>query len=492
MKSRITPALAVILCACSAADPEPLLPPIEVVEHDLHPSVFITAFDLHVDPALVDSVRFAVRPRPGAQARPLGATYAIDALSVDGGTIVVPIFGLYADYANLVELTVTFTSGGSTTVPATVQAGAWVDAMGPYDELQVTRAVDPARRPDFSYIHLENETEQGPLIVDIDGYVRWAGLDDARRWPNFFDGERFVIGDEDAISFLALDGTKVRVPLVVEGFDAVLPHRAITFGPQGYLLSVDVRRTGEPYFEDAPVLIEVDEHGAVLNTWDLGQIIADHISAAGGDPSGLVRPDEEWFVLNSTLYSPEDDSLIVSSREHFVMKVGYTTKQIQWILGDETKHWYVNFPSLRALSLGSSDPKPIGQHALSFVDGDLLLFNNGEPSIRQPDDAPVGQRLPSSLAMIYAVDEVTMTAQVSWQYDAGYHADFCSSVYRAGGDYLLTYASLGDDLWRKRAVIQGIDEGGALLFELVVPESEGLCRPWNSKPVALEDLQFDG
>ena len=78
----------------------------------------------------------------------------------------------------------------------------------------------------------------------------------------------------------------------------------------------------------------------------------------------FVRPGVDWFHNNSAIYDPSDDSIIVSSRENFVIKLDHKTGQIIWIFGDPTKYWYT-FPSLRAkaLTLAPGGLYPIGQHA---------------------------------------------------------------------------------------------------------------------------------
>ncbi len=89
------------------------------------------------------------------------------------------------------------------------------------------------------------------------------------------------------------------------------------------------------------------------------------MTAAGDDPTPIVRPGIDWFHMNSTVYDQRDDSLIVSSRENFVVKIDYSTGAIKWIFGDPTKskYWY-NSPSLRAkaLTLAGGGLYPDGQH----------------------------------------------------------------------------------------------------------------------------------
>ena len=57
---------------------------------------------------------------------------------------------------------------------------------------------------------------------------------------------------------------------------------------------------------------------------------------AGGDiPAGFVfNAPDDWFHSNAVTYNRADDSLIVSSREDFLICIDYTTSAIKWILGD--------------------------------------------------------------------------------------------------------------------------------------------------------------
>src|SRR5262249_34871232 len=113
----------------------------------------------------------------------------------------------------------------------------------------------------------------------------------------------------------------------------------------------------------------------------------------GDDPSAFVRPGIDWFHMNGAVYDPRDDSLVVSSRENFLIKIDYLTGEIIWILDDPTKYWYM-FQSLRdlALPLEAGGFYPIGQHAPSITsDGLIMIFNDGFPSLNQPSGQPVGE-----------------------------------------------------------------------------------------------------
>ena len=91
----------------------------------------------------------------------------------------------------------------------------------------------------------------------------------------------------------------------------------------------------------------------------------------------------DWFHNNAVTYKRSDDSLLVSSRENFVIALDHGSSAIKWILGDMTKFWF-QFPSLQqfALTLDVNTLPPIGEHALSITkDDNLLLFDNGQDSL---------------------------------------------------------------------------------------------------------------
>src|SRR4029453_6671803 len=118
--------------------------------------------------------------------------------------------------------------------------------------------------------------------------------------------------------------------------------------------------------------------GHVIKKWNMASIIASAMRAGGDDPSAFVRRGEDWFHSNAATYRASENSVIISSRENFVIALDWSTGAIKWILGDPTKAWY-QYASLRAYALNMvSGVPPIGQHAVSITYNDkLLLFDDG-------------------------------------------------------------------------------------------------------------------
>jgi len=216
------------------------------------------------------------------------------------------------------------------------------------------------------------------------------------------------------------------------------------------------------------------------------------MSANGDDPAQFIRLGVDWFHMNAAAYDPRDDSLIISSRESFVIKIDYQTGNLIWILGDPTKYWYT-FPSLRSksLTLAAGGLYPIGQHAVSVTsDGLLLLFNNGLGSFNQPAGTSAGETRTYSTVSAYDIDLPSRTAREVFQFDYGktIYSRVCSSVYEAGGNSLLVNYAVADNLTRARIV--GLANRADVVFDFEYVNTAGCNTSWNAEPVQFDGLVF--
>ena len=261
-------------------------------------------------------------------------------------------------------------------------------------------------------------------------------------------------------------------------------HHNIDPGKQGFLVDVNTATNMES------IGLEITGNGIVLNTWDLGAILAAYMQANGDDPSTFVRPGVDWFHMNAMTYDPKDDSVIVSSRENFLIKLNYKTGNIIWIFGDPTKYWYT-FPSLRvkALTLSGGGLYPIGQHAVSITsDGLVMVFNDGLGSANQPAGAPAGETRTYSAVSAYSIDATSGTAEEVWDFDYGQsiYSSVCSSAYEAPGKtYLIDYA-VADNVTHARLV--GLDSSHNVAFDFQYPTT-GCMTSWNAVPIPLDNLR---
>jgi hypothetical protein len=237
------------------------------------------------------------------------------------------------------------------------------------------------------------------------------------------------------------------------------------------------------------VHLEIDSAGRILKKWKLGEIIREAMIAGGDDPSGFIRGD--WAHDNAVAYRKSDDSIIISSRENFVIGIDYDTSAIKWILGDTTKAWY-QYPSLKkfALALAPGGIAPAGQHSVSITKDDhLLLFDNG----RQSDHhSPAGVNRSYSAARKYKLDLQARIATEVWNYtnNESVYSPYRSSVYEdAAENYLVDYAVAKNPDGTRRGEILGLTPSGEKVFDYSYPTIAGFVA-YRSLPIHWENLQF--
>ncbi len=443
---------------------------------------------------VIRSIQFAIAPKPGSHTRTLSATYSNAYLTSRGyiqpssAEVFLPVFGLYSGYTNTVTLTYTFIDGSSKSAHTTITTSAYDDPCN-YGKPTVLEARTDSEDLSYDFIMIRERCDNfAPTIIDTDSAVRWVGTAGIANITSLFFDNAVYQASGHALSRIDLDGT---VTLLHDYADIGVTylHHNIDRGKTGLILDADT----SAYFESTN--IEVDAAGNVLKTWDLAKIVSAAMVAGGDDPSQFVYPSpQDWFHNNSVAYNRADDSIIISSRENFVICLDYETGTIKWILGDPTKKWY-QFPSLRqyALTLADGTTPPEGQHAVSIAsDQNLLLFDNGSNSALQK---PPGTGHSYSSPRKYQLDLHSRVATEVWSHplDQPIFSQLCSSVYEdAPSNYLVDYAFVYDPASGTRhAQILGLTAAGEMVFHYEYPNVVAFCDiAYNSIPLHLEDIRF--
>ena len=456
------------------------------------------------DTSVIKSIAFTITPKTGSVTRPLSGTYSYQYM-IDHGYLVppsmeifLPVYGLYDGYDNTVNLTYNFLDGSSKTDSTTVTTTAFDDQGCGYKTPTVVQARTDSTNLSYDYVFVRSGCgDYSPVILDTDGALRWVstlGIPNALTASSiFFNGAAFLTTGT-ALDRVDLDGT---VTVVADyAVDGVLNfHHNIDPGKTGLLLAADT----VGYYES--VIMEVDyTTGALIKKWNLADIISAAMIAGGDDPSQFVYPTPtDWFHNNAATYDKGDDSLIVSSRENFVIALDYSTGAIKWILGDTTKKWH-QFPSLAKFSMGlaTNSLPPIGQHAVSVAfDQDLLLFDDGFFSSFQ---MPPGMNRTYSSPRKYQLDLTGSggsgsvgTATEVWNFERGQtvYSPICSSIYEdAPYNYLVDYAFAGGfTSMNPYGELLGLDAAGDTIFDYQYTTS--FCDTlYNSLPIHLEATKF--
>jgi len=488
--------MAVLLSACGSDDDETQAERagIGAIAQAAGATPFVAQLSYTLDNfAHLDSVHYTIAGRPGSHSRPVAVTYdhawlgRRAAWDASGKRIAVPVFGLYANNRNELTLTTRFRDGSTHVAQVAVATGPYTGPATVYATPEV-RTARGAASPGVEYMLIKNGVTT-PVILDSDGQVRWAGSTPGSSISSLFGDDAFYVGDPDAplLHQVDVDGSVRSSRLDDPRYTSF--HHDLARGKTGFLAELDALVGNVRLVES--ILAEIDISGRVLKEWDLGQIFRATMRAGGDDPDNFVRDGVDWFHMNSAIYDAQDNALLISSRENFVVKLDYDTGAIRWLLGDTTKHWYVNYPTLRALALRVTEGKvPIGQHSLSVAPNrELLLFNNGLASAEQPPGAPAGQNRSYSTPSRYAIDEQARTAREVWTWDADREllSDICSSTYEgAPGQYLIAYSSLEQ---RTQARLVAVDSAGRVAFDYIYPSA--VCNTvFIAQPFRFEELRL--
>jgi len=463
---------------------------IRITGHAAGATPFISKLTLDVsNTAVLKSIQFAIDPKPRSVTRPLSGTYSNDYLVSRGlehpPEIILPVYGLYAGYANIVRLTYRFLDGSSKQAFTSITTATFHDPCG-YDDPEILKARTNNTDLSYDYIMVKGScSDFAPAIIDTDGALRWVGTAGFSIGTVTFFDNAVYFGHGHQLFRIDLDGTVTLLGdysnLRVRNF-----HHNIDRGKFGVILDVD---TTTDYNS---VSMEVNASGTVLKVWNMAQIIRAAMIAGGDDPSQFVYPSPtDWFHLNGATYNRADDSVIISSRENFLICLDYETSAIKWILGDPTKKWH-QFPSLRkfALTLESGSHPPIGQHAPSITyDQGLLLFDNGQNSIFQvPRGAQPGYASPRK----YSLDLVGNVAQETWNFpnNQTIYCPFCSSIYEdAPLNYLIDYAFKYPHGQSAFAQLLGLNAAGETIFSYQYP-AMGCTKAYRALVVHLENTKF--
>jgi len=457
-------------------------------------SPFISKVSLAVsDASVLKSIQFTITPKPGSVTRPLSGTYANSYLIDRGfeneqtGEVVVPVYGLYDGYNNTAKLTFRFLDGSSKQINTSITTATFNDPCGYKTPTILQRRTN---NTDLSYDYMMLKggcSDFSPAIMDTDGRLRWVGTGGISAGSAIFFDNAAYLGWGRKLSRIDLDGT---VTLLGDytSLGVIDFNHNIDRGKFGIILDSDTTE----YYNS--VNIEVDAAGNVLKVWKLGDIISAAMRAGGDDPSQFVYySPTDWFHNNSVTYNRADDSVIISSRENFLICLDYETNAIKWILGDPTKKWY-QFPSLRkfALTPASGSLPPIGQHAVSVTfDQNILVFDNGEHGFFE---RPYGAQREYASPRKYKLDLGPKVATEVWNYamNENIHCPFCGSVYEdAPYNYLIDYAVVNDGLPGVPvfAELLGLNAAGEKIFYYQYPATN--CGEiYRALPIHLENTKF--
>lgn len=218
-------------------------------------------------------------------------------------------------------------------------------------------------------------------------------------------------------------------------------HHDIGFGADGEVLALAEERGAETV-EDRLLSIDL-ESGQVTQLLDFSQWMEPYYSmtrpVGPSDDFFWQAGEWDWIHLNSLAYLPEEDALILSSREtSAILKLTdlHGDPQLDWIAGDD-RFWQDTPYAQDCLAQEGEFVPQYGQHCVEYYGpGEeegvyyLSFFNNNYWSLNSRDftlevDPSVGTGLyssgsESSQAYVYRIDENQRTFSLEESFDVPY------------------------------------------------------------------------
>lgn len=345
---------------------------------------------------------------------------------------VLPVYGLYPDYENMVELRL---SGGEiTTVKIRTEPL-------PKEVPCPTLCMGSKEHMGDNVIFLTQTSKADALACDYNGDVRWYLTINVS-----FDLKRLRNGH-------LLTGTDrlIRLPYYVSGVYEMGVHGKIykefrlpggyhhdTFEMEdGNILMLSQEPDGQTV-EDWLVLVE-RKTGNILKTWDYKKILPYECETTYSG-SGSAH---DWFHNNAVWYDKKTNSITLSGRhQDAIINIDYDSGDLNWIIGDP-EGWPENYVEKYFFTpVGDDFEWSYEQHGVVVCpDGDIMMFDNGHYRSKKKENyMPASQSY--SRGVKYQIDQKKRTIRQIWQYGKERGADFfspyiCNVEYYGDGRYMV-------------------------------------------------------
>ena len=349
------------------------------------------------------------------------------------------VIGLVPGETNYVTLTMTG-SWGNTRQVVRFQVDMPETSSGYATRLEVTDGPSEAEQAEglFTMMRVNGYLGYG-FFYDNDGILRYEMVLEGYGFDRIL-----TVGDEivtcvSSSKLARINGLgQVTQVYDLDGYDL---HHDIGFGGDGEILALAEER-GSETVEDRLLSINL-ESGEVTQLLDFAQLMEPYFSMTrpvGATDDFFWQAGEwDWIHLNSLQYLPEEDSLIVSSREtSTIIKVKnlHTDPAVDWLAGDD--RFWADTPYADACLTQEGDFVPqYGQHCVEYyADGEedgvyyLALYNNNYWSLNSRDFEmevadSVGTGLyqeddETSQVYIYRIDENARTFSLERSFDVPY------------------------------------------------------------------------
>lgn len=339
-----------------------------------------------------------------------------------------PIYGLYADYNNKVDISYTLSDGKKITKQVEIQTNKLPDDF----VLPTSVKKDSSKLTNDLYFFTPS-SKGYTCAYDVNGDVRWY-LSNNAIWDNtrlknghmMVSTERLVNSPYYMTGLYEIDllGHIYNEYSLKGGY-----HHDYFELPNGNLLVASDDFNNEAgTVED--YIVELDRTtGNIVKTWDLKDVL----NMEDGKSENWSNYD--WFHNNSVWYDEATNSITLSGRhQDAVINIDYTTGKLNWIIGDST-NWSSEYQKYFFTPAGKNFEWQWSQHAAMITpEGYVFIFDNGNN--KSKDSSKYVEASNSySRGVMYKIDTDKMTIEQIYEYGKERGSSFYSP-YISDVDYL--------------------------------------------------------
>lgn len=339
-----------------------------------------------------------------------------------------PIYGLYADYNNKVDISYTLSDGKKITKQVEIQTDKLPDDF----VLPTSVKKDSSKLTNDLYFFTPS-SKGYTCAYDVNGNVRWY-LSNNAVWDNtrlknghmMVSTERLVNSPYYMTGLYEIDllGHVYNEYSIKGGY-----HHDYFELPNGNLLvASDDFNNESGTVED--YIIELDRtSGNIIKTWDLKDIL----NMEDGKSENWSSYD--WFHNNSVWYDEATNSITLSGRhQDAVINIDYETGKLNWIIGDPT-NWSSEYQKYFFTPVGKDFEWQWSQHAAMITpEGYVFIFDNGNNKSKD-SSRYVDATNSYSRGVMYKIDTDKMTIEQVYEYGKQRGSSFYSP-YISDVDYL--------------------------------------------------------
>ena len=347
----------------------------------------------------------------------------------------IPVIGLYPAMENTVVLELLDKSGKVTdSQEITITTDELPDKLD-----DAVKPVKTSGESAFELTMVYGQRTTFPFAYDCMGDIRWYMSGEFTSGIYMLSNSRMIVASNEAFmpsqakpqttNLYEMDylGRAYTMYYVAGGNH----HEVIEKEPDGNLLVLTSSLEG--HIEDK--IQEIDRQtGEVVN-----ELIMEDIF------SGKYEDRVDWTHLNTVSYQPETDTIVISPRNlESVVKLNWTTKEIQWILCDP-RFWEGTEYEKYVLQPEGDFVYQFQQHTAyqmeTDLDGDdqtieVSMFDNHYVKVRKSDVLQYFDGEKESYLLVYAVNEAEKTVKQIKKIPTVWSTITSSAIYDADSNHI--------------------------------------------------------